>query len=71
MVAAVVEYRQEAESMLGSLTEVKILVPECYKIREYVICGVNAGADDHQPPEQFAGGGNGGHEVIHRAFSRF
>ena len=58
--------------MHGSLTyiEVRILVPECYRMREYEICGVNAGADDHQPPVPFAGGGRRGHEAVHRALSR-
>ena len=51
--------------------EVRILVPECYRMREYDICGVNAGADDHQPPpdDQLAGGGHGEHEAVHRAIS--
>ena len=39
-------------------------------MREYDTCGVNAGADDHQPPDPFASGGLGGHEVVHRALSR-
>ena len=43
-------------------------VVECGDIHE--ICGVNGGADDNQPPDQFAGGGHGGYEAIHRAFSR-
>ena len=50
--------------------EVRILVPECYRMREYDICGVNAGADDHQPPDSFAGGGHGEHEAVHRALPR-
>ena len=50
--------------------EVRILVPECYRMREYDICGVNAGAVDHQPPHPFAGGGHGGHGAVHRALSR-
>ena len=33
------------------------------------MCGVNADADDHQPPDPFAGGGHGGHDAVHRAFS--
>ena len=39
-------------------------------MREYDVCGVNAGADDHQPPDPFAGGGHGGHEAVNRALSR-
>ena len=50
--------------------EIKILVPECYRMRECDICGVDAGSDDHQPPDRFAGGGHGGHEAVHRALSR-
>ena len=51
--------------------EVRIQIPECYRIRKYFICGVNAGADDHQPlPDQFVGGGHGGHEAVHHARSR-
>ena len=38
-------------------------------MREYDICGVNAGADDHQPPDPFAGGRQG-HEAVHRALFR-
>ena len=36
-------------------------------MRQHEICGVNAGTDDHQPPDPFAGGG---HDVVHRAISR-
>ena len=50
--------------------EVRILVPERYRMREHDICGVNAGADDHQPPDPFAGGRHAGHEAVHRALSR-
>ena len=50
--------------------EVRIIVPGCYRMREYDICGVNAAADDHQSPDPFAGGGHGGHEAVHRALSR-
>ena len=50
--------------------EVRILVPECYRMREYDMCGVNPGADDHQPPDPFAGGWHGGREAVHRALSR-
>ena len=50
--------------------EVRVLVPECYRMREYDICGVNAGTDDNQPLDPFAGGGHGGHEAVHRALSR-
>ena len=39
-------------------------------MREYEICGVNTGADGHQPPDQFADGGHEGHEAVHRALSR-
>ena len=39
-------------------------------MRECYICGVNAGADGHQPPAPFAGGGRGGHEAVLRAHSR-
>ena len=39
-------------------------------MREYDICGVDAGADDHSPPDPFAGGGHGGHEAVHLALSR-
>ena len=39
-------------------------------MREYDISGVNAGADDHQPPDPFAGGVHGGHEAVHRALFR-
>ena len=39
-------------------------------MREYDICGVNAGADDNQPPHPFAGGGHGIHEAVHRALFR-
>ena len=39
-------------------------------MREYEIYGVNAGADDHQPPDPFAGGGHGEHEAVHRALPR-
>ena len=39
-------------------------------MREYDLCGVTAGADYYQPPDPFAGGGNGGHEAVHRALSR-
>ena len=46
---------------------VGILAPECCRMREYDICGVNAGADDHQPSAPFAGGVHGGHEAVHRA----
>ena len=42
-------------------------VVECGNTRYF---GVNASADDHQPPDPFAGGGHGGHEAVHRALSR-
>ena len=35
--------------------EFRILVSECYTMREYDICSVNAGVDYHQPPDPFAG----------------
>ena len=50
--------------------EVGSPVPECYRMRRYEISGVDAGADDHQPPDPFAGGGHGGHEAVHRALFR-
>ena len=50
--------------------EVRIPVSECYMMREYCISGVDAGTDDHQPLDQFAGGGHGGHEAVHRALFR-
>ena len=50
--------------------EIGILVAECYRMREYDIRGVNAGADDYQPPDSFAGGGHGGHEAVHRVLFR-
>ena len=50
--------------------EVRILAPECCRMREHDIRGVNAGADDHQLPELFAAGGHGGHEAVHCALSR-
>ena len=39
-------------------------------MRQYEIWGVHAGADDHQPPDPFAGGGHGEHEAVHLALSR-
>ena len=50
--------------------KVRILIPECFKMREYDIWSVNAGADDHQPPDPLGGGGHGGHEAVYRALSR-
>ena len=70
-VADVVEYRQEADpDARVTDIEVRILVPESYRMRGYDICGVNAGAEDHQPPDTFLGGGHGGHESVHRTLSR-
>ena len=47
--------------------EVSSPVPKCYRMQEYDIYGVDTGADDHQPPDPFAGDGHGGHEAVHRA----
>ena len=52
---------------MGTGIEVGSPVPECYRMRGYNISGVDTGADDHQPPDPFAGDGHGGHEAVHRA----
>ena len=58
------------DEVQSSLRGEPFLERRCYRRREYDICGVNAGADDHQPPYPLAGGGHGGHEAVHRALSR-
>ena len=50
--------------------DVRIPVPECYRMRECRTSGVDAGADDHQPPDPFADSGHGGHEAVLRALIR-
>ena len=45
---------------------VRIPAPICSRMREEEKCGVTAGADDHQFPDQFAGGEYGGHLAVHR-----
>ena len=37
---------------------------------ERIVLIRDAGSDDHQPPDPFAGGGHGGHEAVRRALSR-
>ena len=39
-------------------------------MRKHDISGINAGTDDHQPPDPFAGGGHGGLEAVRRALFR-